>query len=479
MDHYEKLHTLRALVVDDDPVICEGLAMALEDEGFEVTMHMRGANAVDAFDEISPDIAFIDVVMPDMNGLELTERLKALKPSLEVVIVSGSPSSENIIRAMQLGAYDFLTKPFQPGSLKLCLSRFYERLELKRRMELAESRHEMLIQNIPLFIFRLREDFSLGFANRASVSMLGYTPQEVLSQDNWIISRIRMRDRARVRNILVNAFDSHYPLTVQCRLVHRRGFDVHGILKTLPAPPEEGLRMLDCVFMDISQRIYEEQSRVQDEKLKTISSISEEVAHEIRNPLMSIGGFARRLSAKAPDFPETEIILRESKRLENLLDRIKGYLEAPVPVERRRVSLETVLAGQVETMLAELNSEGISLDAACEPGLPDALADPAMLSRAFGILLVDASRVLNRGGALRVRAFEAGEKVNTTFDYELSKLKDIDPERIYLPYEAGGYGLPNCYRLAREMGGMLSMTREDGRVVFTLSLPKAQANARR
>jgi len=478
VDHYEELHTQRALVVDDDPVICEGLGMALEDEGFEVTMRMRGTDVLEQFAELKPDIAFIDVVMNDMDGLDLSAELKALKPSLDIVVISASPNSGNILRAMQLGAYDFLFKPFHPDDLKLCLTRYHERLGMRRRVELAESRHEMLIQNIPLFIFRLREDFSLDFANRACSSMLGYTPAEAMVQENWFLSRVRLRDRARVRNVLTNAFASPYPLTVQCRLLHRRGFDVHGILKTLPSASAEGSRMLDSVFVDISQRVYEEQSRVQEARLKTIGAISQEVAHEIRNPLMSIGGFARRLSAKAPDFPETEIILRESKRLEHLLDRIKGYLEAPAAVERKRVCLETVLTGQLESMEADLKAQGITLDTACEPGLPEAVADPALLARAFGILLGDAAHALDRGGTLRIRLSDAGETVNSSFDYELSKLKDIDPERIYLPYEDGGYGLPNCYRLVEQMGGVLSMTREDGRVVFTLALPKAKARAR-
>ncbi|WP_461209060.1 response regulator [Desulfocurvus sp. DL9XJH121] len=475
MDHYEEIHTLRALVVDDDPVISEALAMALEDEGFEVAMFMRGQDALDAPSDGGPDLAFIDVVMPGMNGLDLAEQLKAKWPRMETVMISGSPSSGNIIRAMQIGAYDFLVKPFQPGDLRLCLSRFMDRIALVERAEHARHRYKTLIQNIPLLIFRLREDFSLDFVNRACASMLGYTPEEATSQHNWLLSRVRMRDRARVKKVLSSAFSSAFPLTVQCRLVHRKGFDLHGILKTLPSAERSRDRnLLDGIFVDISQRVYEEQARVQDEKLKTIGAISEEMAHEIRNPLMSIGGFARRLSAKAPDFPETEIILRESKRLEKLLQRIRGYLD-PVAVERRTVSLETVLVAQMEASADELAREGVSLDAACDPGLPEALADPTLLGRTFGILLGDSLRVLDRGGVLRVRLFATDETVNASFDYELAQLKDIDPERIYLPYEDGGFGLPNCYRLVKQMGGVLNMTREDGRAVFTVCLPKACA----
>lgn len=475
LDFYERLHTLRALVVDDDPVICEGLAMALEDEGFEVSMSMRGADALELPDGQEPNLAFVDVVMPEVNGLELAERLKKRWPRMETVIISGSPTSDNLIRAMQIGAYDFLVKPFQPGDLKLCLSRFMDRLALKERVEHAQHRYETLIQNIPLLIFRLRDDFSLDFVNRACSSMLGYSPDEAMTQHNWLLSRVRMRDRARVKKILSGSFSSAFPLTVQCRLLHRKGFELHGILKTLPSSlrnPDR--RLVDGIFVDISQRVYEEHSRVQDEKLKTIGAISQEMAHEIRNPLMSIGGFARRLSAKAPDFPETEIILRESKRLEQLLQRIRGYLD-PVAVERKSVCLESVLMTQLESAGRDLECEGLAVDAACEPGLSEAMADPALLGRAFGILLGDSMRVLDRGGMLRVRLFETEETVNASFDYELAQIKDIDPERIYLPYEEGGFGLPNCYRLVKQMGGVLHMTREDGRAVFTVSLPKADA----
>lgn len=479
VDRLERLHTLRALVVDDDPVISEGLALALEDEGFDVSMYMRASEALEAMDEgDEPHLAFIDVVMPEMNGLELAERLKRRHPGMEMVVISGSPSSENIIRAMQIGAYDFLVKPFLPGDLKLCLTRFMDRHQLKENAKSARHRYETLIQNIPLLIFRMREDFTLDFVNHASSSMLGYSPEEALSQHNWLLSRVRMRDRGKVKKVLASAFASTVPLTVQCRLLHRKGFDLHGILKTLPSSgggPGQGL--VDGIFVDISQRVYEEHSRVQDEKLKTIGAISEEMAHEIRNPLMSIGGFARRLSAKAPDFPETEIILRESKRLEKLLQRIRGYLD-PVSVERRAVNMETVLSAQAEAMATDLERAGVGLDAASEPGLSEALADPALLGRAFGILLGDSLRVLDAGGVLRVRLFETQETVNASFDYELSRLRDIDPERIYLPYEDGGFGLPNCYRLVKQMGGILNMTREDGRAVFTLSLPKAPIPAR-
>jgi CheY-like chemotaxis protein len=470
VDWHENYHTLRTLVVDDDPVVCHALAGALTDAGLAAEPHMRGADALEA-EGTAPVLAFVDVVMPDMDGLDLAARLREKWPGIELVFVSGAADSGRVIRALQLGASDYLVKPYTPEALRLCLSRFHERLALRRRAALAERRYATLIQNVPLLIFRLREDLSLEFVNNAVQPMLGFAPEEATASDSWLPSRVRMKDRGRVRRVLAQAFSSKYPLTVQCRLVHRRGFDVHGILKTMPRGPEPGAAILDGVFMDISERIYLEHSRVMAEKIKTIGAISEEVAHEIRNPLMSIGGFARRLSAKAPDFPETEIILRESRRLEKLLERIRGYLN-PLDVRTGPLALGEVLAAALERLMPGLTEADIAVQALFEPRLPEACADPDILDQVFTILLQDAARALTSGGSLNVRTFATGDSVCASFDYELRSLRDIDPERLYLPYEDGGFGLPNCYSMVQRMGGVMTMTREGGSAVFTVSLPR-------
>jgi PAS domain-containing protein len=203
-------------------------------------------------------------------------RLREKWPGIELVFVSGAADSARVIRALQLGASDYLVKPYTPEALRLCLSRFHERLALRRRAALAERRYSTLIQNVPLLIFRLREDLSLEFVNHAVQPMLGFSPEEATAGDNWLSSRVRMKDRGRVRKVLAQAFASRYPLTVQCRMVHRRGFDVHGILKTMPRSPEPGASALDGVFMDISDAS-NWSTRGHGRKVKTIGAISEEV----------------------------------------------------------------------------------------------------------------------------------------------------------------------------------------------------------
>jgi len=468
---------LRVLVVDDDEQFGAFLAEALGDEGHQAAVYSEPAQALAAAAARDFGLAFVDVSMPGMSAGLLAQKLMVARPGIQVVLMSRRGDVETVLQALQIGAYDFLAKPFARAELAMCLTRCRERRALRRHLELAEQRHFLLIQNIPLLIIRLAEDLSVEFVNQASSLMLGVDPADAIREEGWLLDRVHERDRPVVERVITRAFREGGPLSAQCRLRHANGYYLHGILKSMTAPPglEDPLgRYLDCIFVDISERVYMERLMVQDEKLKTLGIITQEVAHELRNPLMSIGGFARRLSAKAPDFPETEIILRESERLERLLDRIHGYL-APVQAQSREMDLNTALIQALEAGRPELEERGLRLESSLAPDLPPVDADPALLGEVFAILLQDAAKALALGGTLGVRTYQASFRVCVSYRYRLAELKSMDAERLYMPFEDGGFGLPKCYRLVQRMGGMLSLTREDDRAVFTVSLPPATA----
>lgn len=467
----------RVLVVDDDEDFGEFLAEALGDEGYETAAYAEPHKALAAAASREFGLAFVDVNMPGTPGVELAEKLMVAHPGIQVVLMSSRGDVATVLRALQIGAYDFLAKPFARAELALCLSRCADRRALRRHLDLAEQRHFMLIQNIPLLIIRLSEDLSVEFVNQACRQMLGVEPADAIREEGWLLNRVHERDRAVVERVLTRAFTVGGPLSAQCRLRHAKGYYLHGILKSMSAPPgmEDPLgRYLDCLFVDISERVYMESLVVQDEKLKTLGAITQEVAHELRNPLMSIGGFARRLSAKAPDFPETEIILRESERLERLLDRIHGYLD-PVQAESRAMELNVTLGQVLEFRRPSMEERGLRLESALSPDLPPVDADPALLDQVFSILLQDAANALAPGGTLVVGTYHAASGVCASFRYLLGEIRGMDAERLYLPFEEGGFGLPKCYRLVQRMGGMLAVTREEDHAVFTVCLPAAQS----
>ncbi|MCX5749888.1 MAG: response regulator [Candidatus Saganbacteria bacterium] len=102
----------KVLVVDDEPGALESFRMILEIKDFEVSTFSSGIEALAAVEKTAFQIAFIDLKMPIMGGLEVLKKLKELSPTTEAVIVTAYASEESQANAITLGAMEYLRKPF-------------------------------------------------------------------------------------------------------------------------------------------------------------------------------------------------------------------------------------------------------------------------------------------------------------------------------------------------------------------------------
>ncbi|MFN7957341.1 MAG: sigma-54 dependent transcriptional regulator [Holophagaceae bacterium] len=112
---------LRVLVVDDDPGMRDGMAMSLKRAGFFAEQARGGEEALRMVRPGAFDAVVTDLRMPGMDGLQLTARLKAVDPTLPVLLITAFGSLESAREAMRLGAFDFLSKPFSPEELTAAL----------------------------------------------------------------------------------------------------------------------------------------------------------------------------------------------------------------------------------------------------------------------------------------------------------------------------------------------------------------------
>jgi UDP-3-O-acyl N-acetylglucosamine deacetylase len=100
-----------ALLVDDESAILETLAGVLSDHGFETAATTSGEAAVELYRARRPDVVFLDVWLPDRDGLETLATLRALDPEAAVVMMSGHGTTATAVRAIKMGAHDYLEKP--------------------------------------------------------------------------------------------------------------------------------------------------------------------------------------------------------------------------------------------------------------------------------------------------------------------------------------------------------------------------------
>ena len=131
---------IHILVVDDERNIRNNLAMVLEAEDYKVDKSANGDDAILSVKQGRYDIAFVDIQMPKMDGLELLRYLRGLRPKMPVVILTAYGTVHRAVEAMKLGAVDFLEKPFDPKAIQLLCQEILER----QRVGSSGTVHDLL-----------------------------------------------------------------------------------------------------------------------------------------------------------------------------------------------------------------------------------------------------------------------------------------------------------------------------------------------
>ena len=134
------------LVADDDASIRSLLRQLLQDEGYAVQEAATGVEVVDKVKETPPDLVIMDVHMPELDGIEALSRVKGSSPKTAVLIMTASGSSNAALRAMELGAFDYVTKPFELDKITYTVQKVFEHQDLRQEVELLRGEISSLVQ---------------------------------------------------------------------------------------------------------------------------------------------------------------------------------------------------------------------------------------------------------------------------------------------------------------------------------------------
>jgi len=128
---------LQVLVIDDDAVVGRSFDRVLSDKGYEVSTALNGEQALETMENKNFDVVFTDIKMPGMDGLEVTERIKARCPWTPVVVITGYGTQANEVRASVLGANGFVRKPLTPEMI--------ESVTLKALHDAGQVKHQAAV----------------------------------------------------------------------------------------------------------------------------------------------------------------------------------------------------------------------------------------------------------------------------------------------------------------------------------------------
>ncbi len=145
------MKTLKILLIEDEPSVSLGISYTLEDEGHQVVSTENGIDGIKLFNEEDIDIVITDLKLPGFNGIEVLKSIKKISPGTGVIVITGYAEIKTAVEAMRQGAYDYISKPFEPDELLIVIERFIkykdienENIRLKEELEKSKQFQQII-----------------------------------------------------------------------------------------------------------------------------------------------------------------------------------------------------------------------------------------------------------------------------------------------------------------------------------------------
>ncbi|MDZ7270774.1 MAG: response regulator [candidate division KSB1 bacterium] len=413
----------RILVVDDEEIIRLGCQRILNEEHYEVLTAENGKVALALVKERSPDLMLVDLLMPELGGMEVLEKVHQHDKNIVTIVITGYATIESAVEAVKKGAFDYLPKPFGPEELRAVVLRGLERRRLLLETErLRRERERNLLElaaersRTATIIHSMGEGL-LVVNRQRQVVLLNPVAQKILHlHEAQVVGKPVEGHLAekQLEDFIISALTHEEPRPILSRKeipLERRPQEV--LAATLSPILSEKGEMLGVVVV---LRDITDQKRVERSK----SDFVRMVAHELKAPLGAIEGYLNLLiDGMVKDDParEREIIVRCRDRAEALLGLIRDLLDlsaieaGKVAQEMQPIEISSILQEVVEMMNGEARARNVSMELRAASRLPKVVADREDLMRVFTNLVSNAIKYNRPGGRVSVAAHQENSHV--------------------------------------------------------------------
>jgi two-component system sensor kinase FixL len=344
------------------------------------------------------------------------------------------------------------------------------------------------VENTNEAFVTIDQNHKVIFFNKAAENIFGYGRDEVIGHDlDVIMSHSCSRDHRQ-------AVERYAKTRVPSRIGHETevlATRKHG--KTFPASISFSVSDIDGslyftgIVRDLTETKALKEKVTRSERLAALGQVVAEITHEIKNPLMMIGGFANQLIRETEDeksLTKLNIIADEVSRLESLLKELRDfYLPRVQNIEE--IDINSLL--QEVYSLVKVDCEGKKINAEIKTDKKSVIveADRAKLEQVFLNLLKNSMEAMENGGNLSVQPKLIGDMVEITIADDGIGIPEADQEKIFSPFfttkkHGTGLGLSISRSIIEENeGSSLTLKSEEGKgTVFTITMPVCKAAMR-
>ncbi|MEJ2233302.1 MAG: PAS domain-containing protein [Syntrophobacterales bacterium] len=349
----------------------------------------------------------------------------------------------------------------------------------------CQQRYRRLFENAPVVAYSLDNQLRTLYISPYCQKVFGYSDEEVQKDNLFWDNHIHPEDRQRVRLSRELYLKEAEGLTLEYRIIHRDQTVRHIINHTIPITHNNRIQCIDGFIFDITARKHLEDQLILTERIKVLNDMSLGVAHEIRNPLTSIGGFARlldrRMTADDPSRAHLEIILKEVSRLEETVNQVlKGFKRIrlhPVPAD-----INAILTKVLSQLNHEFHHMGIQVTTRLSNKIPELELDRHLVEEGLRSIIRTTIRGMPGGGELTITSALNHRYVIIEIDGIQLNPGPLNECQMFFPFYRepafdGGIGIPLSQQIISQHGGNVVIRNgNDQRASLIITLPIARSS---
>lgn len=508
--------TWKIVLIDDEKDIRKVVSIVLEAEGYSVAAAENGEAGIVLCEQTSPQIVITDIRMPGITGLEVLRRVKEKYPEIEVIVVTAFGEMETAVKALQLDASDFVTKPVDTDSLLIAIKRARQRYTARKtledytrflELENAQTTQELikiysfqknLIKHSMDGILACDENGLVVTFNRAMEQILEFKSDDVVNKMS--ISRFfeNHKEAAFKKNLNKQDFGGKNRLLLyETTMLGKDG-------SAIPVQISASILMqnnntgsgLVCFVRDLREmrrlerEISDQASILHQDKMMSLGRLSASVVHEINNPLFGVLNYIRlmikiteRGALKADSLKKfqayLDIVEKETQRCSSIISSLLTFSRKSEPCFGK-VSVQKLFEKSILLSRHKLELCGIKLVSKIDDSIPPVNGDANQLLQCIINLIFNAVDAMVDNGTLTLSVeYQALKKTVVITVHDTGKgIDQKHLQKIFDPFfttkKEGlgvGLGLSTVYGIAEHHKGFVDVKSRPGDTAFMLHLP--------
>ncbi len=490
------MERIRALVVDDEHLILKIISDILTREGYEVKTAFNCDRALQLLKEDSLQVVLTDIRMPEKSGINLLEEIRTFNSDIPVILMTGFASLETAMRAVQHGAFDYITKPLDYDKLKSVIKHAVERYDLLR-----ENRR--LLKELKQINATL--EFKVKERTRDLENILSSTHESIITMDkNLVIKSANPKTEDIFDTICIGRqiselieginFDSIIPQILADSSYNTEHEVKYGdkFLEITFSPlvdfEDSDIFGVIAVTEDITEKKKLEAQLIQSAKMSAVGQLAAGIAHEFNNILTGIVGYTSFAMSRT----DIEHIKRDLKVVEKASGRAVEIVKKLLSFSRQKeekfqlASIEQIIEDTLVLIEHDLQTQGVKI-LRHYGKVPPIRMDVGEVQQVILNMAINSKHAMPQGGVIAINTELEGDYVKIDFSDTGIGIPKENLSRIFDPFfttkgsrggssiSGTGLGLSVIYAMVERHAGRIEVCSEVGKgTTFTTRLPNIQ-----